>query len=436
MNWPAPTTTQSRSTTTPCPCGCADCDKTCCQLDCLVQPRFFCGQLLTDRDLTALVDWTRGKFRLARYRDGWGVACGLDLRCDPDKASGVIIDPGYAISCCGDDIVVCEPTPLDLSAACHIQDECLDPWRKQTAPAATMQAAWQKIGSLTDVLGEVVAVDVLLAYREELTEPQTSLGYGGCSGVSDCEYSRARETFRLTFEAATDTADAMQSSSDNRPIVVTDFLDWQKRTRPKSDAIRRKLQDVLANNPLQSFCFVSDLIRDARTDLSDVKNGRLVTILFWMLLDYRTQALACACGSCEAEAGVPLGRVWLRSVEVERRRECHVVAISAVAPYRRALQRDCAPTNRPGCVELRDVIWQTPDAAEARLAAQGITVANRVQFTANTLDDLRTLAGCYSSSVCRSDTEEVDLVWFTDPLTDSHRVIAVCPRGAGQGESA
>ena len=39
----------------PCPCGCVECEDTCCSLDCLVQPRFFHGQLLTDRDLNALL---------------------------------------------------------------------------------------------------------------------------------------------------------------------------------------------------------------------------------------------------------------------------------------------------------------------------------------------------------------------------------------------
>lgn len=429
MNWPASTATQPRSTPGPCRCGCADCDKTCCQLDCLVQPRFFCGQLLTDRDLTALVDWTRGKFSLTRYREGWGVVCGLGLRCDPDKPGGVIIEPGYAISCCGDDILVCEPTQLDLSTACHIQDECLDRWGKLTTPATAMQPAWQKIGSLSSMLGEVVAVDVLLAYQEKPTDPQTSLGYGGCSGVSDCEYSRVHEGFTLTYTPAPAKGDTGPASAAPGSIVITEILDWQKRTRPKSDAIRRKLQDSLASNPLQSFCFVSDLVRDTRTVLSE---ANLPAILFWMLLDYRTQALACACGSCDAEAGVPLGRVWLRAVEVERRRECHVVAISAT-PSRRALRRDCAPTDGAGCVELREVMWQTPDDAQARLAAYGIRVVNEWEFTANTLDDVRRLAGCYSSSICKSDSAEVDLLWFVDPLTGDRRVVAVCPPGAGGG---
>ena len=32
----------------PCRCGCCH-EEICCELDCLERPRFFCGQLLTDR---------------------------------------------------------------------------------------------------------------------------------------------------------------------------------------------------------------------------------------------------------------------------------------------------------------------------------------------------------------------------------------------------
>src|SRR5262247_2025944 len=93
--------------TKPCPCGCAPCDEPCCRLDCLERPRFFCGQLLTDQDLMALLGWTQDKLRLGRFRHGWGVVCGLEVHCYAQKPGWVLVKPGYAISCCGDDIIVC-----------------------------------------------------------------------------------------------------------------------------------------------------------------------------------------------------------------------------------------------------------------------------------------------------------------------------------------
>ena len=118
----------SHAASQPCSCKCADSQQICCRLDCLVQPRFYCGQLLTDRDLTATVAWAKHKFALSRYRHGWGVVCGLDVRHDPAHPGTVEVGPGYAISCCGDDIIVCEPTTKDLSTECQdLKDECYDP---------------------------------------------------------------------------------------------------------------------------------------------------------------------------------------------------------------------------------------------------------------------------------------------------------------------
>src|SRR3546814_19313551 len=54
-----------------------------CELDCLVRPEFHCGQELTEDDLNALVRWTDRRLARVRYRDGWGVVCGLDLCIDP-----------------------------------------------------------------------------------------------------------------------------------------------------------------------------------------------------------------------------------------------------------------------------------------------------------------------------------------------------------------
>src|SRR6266511_1447041 len=101
-------------------------EEACCGTECLVQPRFFHGQLLTDADLNQLLSWTESKFRLQRSRDGWGVVCGLELSLDPEHPTHVIIHPGQAIDCCGRDLVVCEPMSFDLSDACP-KEECLEP---------------------------------------------------------------------------------------------------------------------------------------------------------------------------------------------------------------------------------------------------------------------------------------------------------------------
>jgi len=91
-------------------------------LECLCRPRFFPGQLLTDEDLNRLQDYVIGKNRLHnRYLHGWGVACGLEVVCDPCASGGVVVRTGYALSPCGDDIVVCNDTAVDL---CRLIQDC------------------------------------------------------------------------------------------------------------------------------------------------------------------------------------------------------------------------------------------------------------------------------------------------------------------------
>src|SRR5450759_212232 len=107
-----------------CNCGCSEPAGACCELDCISRPRFFCGQLLSDQDMTALVEWANGRLALSRFRHGWGVVCGLDVCCDPSKRSGVMVTPGYAIDPCGNDTIVCAETSLDLSSFCTASRDC------------------------------------------------------------------------------------------------------------------------------------------------------------------------------------------------------------------------------------------------------------------------------------------------------------------------
>src|SRR5262245_25466521 len=167
-SYPAPT--NQGQVVGDCPCGCAPCDKQCCDLECLVRPRFFCGQLLTDADLTALVEWSRARFRLARYRHGWGVICGLEVSCDPQKPAGVLIHPGYAIDCCGNDIVVCTPSSYSLANACP-QVDCQDlrPQLEQTRRRAEfllLRLSYLEPDQQKELQSEISALERALRYDD------------------------------------------------------------------------------------------------------------------------------------------------------------------------------------------------------------------------------------------------------------------------------
>jgi hypothetical protein len=97
-----------------CGCGCGGASVT---PSAFVRPRFFAGQLLTEDDLSLLVDYVAGKDRLHnRMVSGPGVVCGLEVSCDPCGGGTVAVHPGHALDCCGNDIVLSCKEKVDVAA--------------------------------------------------------------------------------------------------------------------------------------------------------------------------------------------------------------------------------------------------------------------------------------------------------------------------------
>ena len=77
------------------------------------RPLFFAGQLLTAADLQSEQDYFRGKSRLHnRFLHGWGVVTGLSVS---DDQGALIISPGLALDCAGNELVLAEPERIQLS---------------------------------------------------------------------------------------------------------------------------------------------------------------------------------------------------------------------------------------------------------------------------------------------------------------------------------
>ena len=74
MNEMSMTTTKPQAGENKCHCG-GRCKGECCELECLIQPRFFCGQLLTDQDQVGLIVLRPdGTWGAASLREGFKVA--------------------------------------------------------------------------------------------------------------------------------------------------------------------------------------------------------------------------------------------------------------------------------------------------------------------------------------------------------------------------
>jgi hypothetical protein len=97
-----------------CGCGCGGLSK---GPSAFVRPRFFEGQLLTEEDLTLLIDYTTGKQKLHnRLMFGPGVVCGMEVDCDPCGGGSVAVLPGYALDCQGNDLVLSCKEKVDVGA--------------------------------------------------------------------------------------------------------------------------------------------------------------------------------------------------------------------------------------------------------------------------------------------------------------------------------
>jgi len=84
--------------------------------------------LLTDEDLNRLDRYIVEKNKLHnRYLFGWGVVCGLEVVCHPCEDK-VIVRPGYALSPCGEDIIVCEDTAVPV---CELINACKEEERRK-----------------------------------------------------------------------------------------------------------------------------------------------------------------------------------------------------------------------------------------------------------------------------------------------------------------
>lgn len=405
------------------PCKPAPCEEICCNLDCLVQPRFFCGQLLTDQDLTALLRWSQDKLRLSRYRDGWGVVCGLEVRCDTAQAGSVIVGPGYALSCCGDDIILCEEACIDLSPACAEEGD----------PCADLVGRGASRAEESDGKEEFRAVDLYIHYRETPSDPQAAFGRNACGEAAECEYSRTQETYTLRWQPAVRGSDPVKAAAIKWHRGYASCLEVLDAFQdavgfptgdgqgPRGSDIQRWLLRWIQEHPLHQFCFIRDRICEMSEEAL-TQEAQIAELLFWIVQDCRNHFLACACHSCLAEEGVPLARVYLRPRQGDGKGRCDILAVDPYPPYRRPLSPACWPAPL-GQVNGGQLIWHRWEEACTALADLGVRVAGREDFSVpETVDGLREALKCMLFLSCEERT--VVQVYQQEDL--GARVIGFC----------
>lgn len=212
--------TQHKKGSSGCGCGgggCASCSTGACATDGgaeYVRPAFFGGQLLTEADLDRIVQYVVDKNRLHnRMLFGEGVACGLEVVCDPCDLGAIHVQPGYALDCCGNDIVVSCPVELNVNAL--VRDlrarglDCTDPCAKD---------------------GTTRKYCLYVRYHEEGADPVAPYATDGSCGTAQCRDTRIRESYRFELRC-TGEADPPDDLMSRVLCCIGDFVSAESDAR-------------------------------------------------------------------------------------------------------------------------------------------------------------------------------------------------------------
>jgi hypothetical protein len=314
--------------------------------------------VLTDDHLNDLERYVRQRLALHRYVEGWGVVAGLSLHLDSDHPGSVLVSPGYARSCCGDDVVVCEDITVDVctcesGAPCCTHGKTVTTKDKDENPSG--------------------AADVYLVPSQTAVDP-VAVGGCSCGGHDELVHERvidggalwcvpvvegtkdpiatAYASWEKGFTSSTGVFDDLVDSGvrgDDDKAVRKWLLKWIKR---RQDPSLRLLQSWLAE---KSWPDTSE--PEGRAPL---RIQALVEVVSALRLSYLERTFA-ACDSAQGKGGILLGRVST----TRESNTCRVSCIDAQPPYRRVL----TPPGWPylsGEVNLGPLIWQRWAVAQER----------------------------------------------------------------------
>lgn len=318
---------------------------TCGGIECLERPRYFSGQLLTDKDLDAAQRYVIEKNRLHnRYLVGTGVVCGLAVRCDPGNKGAVVVESGYAIDCCGNDIVLCESKPFDVA---EYIEKCLKKKKNGCEDNKT------KLSSRCDDVPKEYCI--VLSYNEEPARPVTALiRDNGCS-ASRCEPSRTKEKFRLDLIERKDEKDTKPLNIwDKLKACVTEVFTKFSEFNEEISAAQEKLENKEINlqqfheTVFKIFCDMKDYVLklyekgpnircNIAAELKEIEDSfpasisdpeyqkKIYTAIFRMyarilqyIIDCICDALLVPCVECGEEEGVILACLTVHNGKVEK----------------------------------------------------------------------------------------------------------------------
>ncbi len=224
-------------------CHCSDPkpDGTCCNLVCFERPNYFCGHLLTDTDLSKEQQYVVEKHKLYnRTLHGWGIVCGLRLTCADEECCGsIVIDEGYAIDDCGNDLVVCEPRRFDVVSLLKekgwvVGDAVYDP----CAPDDDDEEC------------EYTQCFYITACYEEEAHDFTTPFVAGCRPtLTECEPTRIREGVRFDVLDELPAENVWLKDLFERLSGCFSIFTTGPFSRALNTAENRRVMETVCNNP-------------------------------------------------------------------------------------------------------------------------------------------------------------------------------------------
>ncbi len=198
----------------------------------LSRAAFFDGMVLNADDLLREQSYWRGKRRLTNRALGHGVVWGLGAQWD-ERTRRFCLAPGYALGCCGDDLVVSCAQTVDEKA---LIDRCSADFRRLLAHASGA-------GGLCDEAAQPdgpIEACLLLEYVECAEAPRAAIE-DDCDSGQDipCRYGAVRETTRLrlvpppcppgpgAIAAFCERIEAIRASLEGTPGAVIEPLQLQ-----------------------------------------------------------------------------------------------------------------------------------------------------------------------------------------------------------------
>ena len=233
-----------------------------------VRPKFFAGQLLTEDDLSALTDYTIAKDRLHnRHLFGAGVVCGLRVSCDPCGGGAITVNPGYALDCCGNDLVLPCAATLDVNTmirdlrAAQLGKDCGDPCAGQGTAVSGSQDT-----------SPIRRYCLYARYGEQETDLVAPYATGEPCGQVTCEPTRIREgvSFVLKCPAAASPPDDLRTTI-KACMPGPDILGPQARLKAYSEPMTAAA--AAAEHPPAFGPADAEQLTDARSGLAELQGG-------------------------------------------------------------------------------------------------------------------------------------------------------------------